>query len=192
MNTPNFQRIFESIGTAYLILDPTPPSFTIVAVTDAYLSATLTTRKDLIGQNLFDAFPDNPEDKDATGVKNLSASLQRVLDRKLPDRMAIQKYDIPISRTEDKGFEVRYWSPINSPILDDAGNVLYIAHHVTDVTEHEQLILKYGGSENSYEDEENVDLSQIERLNKIMVARELRMVELKEQLAECKVKTESD
>lgn len=182
MNTPNFQRIFESLGTNYLILDPTPPKFTIVAVSDAYLSATLTCRDDLIGKDLFVAFPDNPEDKEATGVKNLSASLQRVLEGKKADRMAIQKYDIPISRTEDKGFEIRYWLPMNSPILDEKGDILYIAHHVTDVTDHEELLLKYGGED----DEHNEDHTQADRLSKLMVAREVKMAELKKELAECR------
>jgi hypothetical protein len=39
-------------------------------------------------------FPDNPGDRQATGVRNLAASLQSVLDTKLPNAMADQRYDI--------------------------------------------------------------------------------------------------
>ncbi len=186
MNTPNFQIIFESLGSNYLILDATAPKFTIVAVANGYLAATLTERKDLVGVDLFKAFPDNPADEHATGERNLSASLNRVLELKKPDHMPIQKYDIPISRTEDLGFEERYWLPVNAPIFDESGNITYIAHFVTDVTEHEHLIMLYGGGNGTHPSKGTEGLTQIDRLNKIMVDRELRMVELKKQLAECK------
>ena len=98
--------------------------------------------------------------------------------------MSIQRYDIPASR-EAAGaeFEVRYWIPDNSPILDWKDEVMYIVHHVMDATENEQLIRKYGGAESNEIHEAVKELSQIDRLNKIMVDRELRMVELKKELA---------
>jgi light-regulated signal transduction histidine kinase (bacteriophytochrome) len=46
--------------------------------------------------------------------------------------MAIQKYDIPYP--DGHGFEERYWSPLNSPVMSN-GNLLYIIHQVVDVTE---------------------------------------------------------
>ena len=46
--------------------------------------------------------------------------------------MAIQKYDIPYP--DGHGFEERYWSPLNTPVLND-GKLLYIIHQVNDVTE---------------------------------------------------------
>jgi hypothetical protein len=48
--------------------------------------------------------------------------------------MAVQKYDIPKPEDKGGGFEVRYWRPENSPILDENNNVLYITHCVEDVT----------------------------------------------------------
>jgi hypothetical protein len=70
---------------------------TIVAVSQAYLQATMTRREEILGRHLFDVFPDNPDDATATGVLNLSASLTRVLrvlQHRAPDAMAVQKYDI--------------------------------------------------------------------------------------------------
>ncbi|KPW52713.1 hypothetical protein ALO95_200254 [Pseudomonas syringae pv. antirrhini] len=52
-----------------------------------------------------------------------------------PDRMAITKYDIPRVVGEDAGFEVRYWSSLNTPVLNDRGGVIYIIHQTEDVTE---------------------------------------------------------
>ncbi len=53
--------------------------------------------------------------------------------------MAVQKYDIRRPESEGGGFEVRYWSPVNSPVLDDLRSVRYIVHRVEDVTEFVRL-----------------------------------------------------
>lgn len=189
MNPLNFEKIFEQCGGCYLILNPDTPKFTIVAVNDAYLLATHTNRKDILGFGLFEIFPDDPNDKTADGVMNLRASLGRVLETKKQDFMPIQRYDIPASRTDGKSeFEMRFWIPDNTPILDENGNVLYIVHHVMDATENEQLIRKYGGSHTDEIHETVKQLSQMDRLNKIMFDRELRMVELKKELAVCRAK----
>jgi len=80
---------------------------------------------------MFEAFPDNPDDPQATGVHNLRASLERVLATRAPDTMPVQKYDIP---RPDGSFEERYWSPLNSPLLAEDGSVRYLMHQVEDVT----------------------------------------------------------
>jgi PAS domain-containing protein len=123
--------MFEATPSPYLIL---APDFIIVAVNDAYLHATRRMRDDLIGLHIFDAFPDNPLESAPTGVINLRASLLRVLRTRQPDTMAIQKYDIPVSGSNGIVFEERYWSPVNSPVLNTHGELTCIIHHVADVT----------------------------------------------------------
>jgi len=126
---PDFKSLFESTPGLYLIL---LPDLTIIAVSDSYLNATMTKRETIIGCNLFDIFPDNPDDVTATGVSNLRASLKYVLDNRIAHTMAVQKYDI---RRPDGVFEERYWSPLNKPILNNEKKVAYIIHQVEDVTE---------------------------------------------------------
>jgi signal transduction histidine kinase/ActR/RegA family two-component response regulator len=133
---PDFRALFESAPGLYLVLDS---EFRIVAASDAYLSATMTTREDVLGRGIFDAFPDNPDDAAATGVANLRASLERVRSLRVPDTMAVQKYDIRRPAEEGGGFEVRYWSPRNSPVLDEQKRLAYIIHRVEDVTEYVRL-----------------------------------------------------
>jgi|GEM_PF-1472631 len=123
-----FRALFESLPGACLVLTP---DLTISAVTDAYLQATMTKREDILGKNLFAVFPDNPEEDEPTGTSNLRASLQRVLKNGQPDTMAIQRYDI---RRPDGTFELRYWSPINSPVFGADRTIQYIIHRVEDVT----------------------------------------------------------
>src|SRR5581483_5453404 len=114
------------------------PELRIVAVSDAYLAATMTQRGEIIGKDLFDVFPDNPDDPAATGERNLRASLETVLRTARPDTMAVQKYDIRRPEAEGGGFEERYWSPVNSPVLA-GGKLTHIIHRVEDVTDFVRL-----------------------------------------------------
>jgi PAS domain S-box-containing protein len=123
-----FRKIFESSPDLYLLLSP---GLVIIDASDAYLNATLTKRQDITGHKLFDLFPDNPQDPNANGVTNLSASLSSVLQHKSPHSMPVQKYDIP---APGGIFEERFWKPLNSPVFDENGEIIYIIHKVEDVT----------------------------------------------------------
>lgn len=61
--TPDFRVVFESLPGLYLVLDP---DLRIVAVSDAYAQATMTKREEILGRGIFDVFPDNPADPQAT------------------------------------------------------------------------------------------------------------------------------
>lgn len=128
---PDFRVLFEAVPGLYLVLSG---DFTIVAVSEAYLTATRTVRSEILGRSIFAVFPDNPDDANATGTSNLRASLQRVLATRATDNMAVQKYDIRLPESEGGAFVERYWSPVNSPVLDAAGQVQYLIHRVEDVT----------------------------------------------------------
>ena len=138
MHFYDFTRIFDYTPGIFLVLLPDAPKFTIVAANKARMEATKTTQ-DQIGKGLFEIFPDNPEDLNATGAKNLRQSLEQVIESLKPNTMAVQKYDIPKPLSEGGGFEEKYWSPVNSPVLDENGKILYIIHQVQDVTEYVRL-----------------------------------------------------
>ena len=130
MSEADFQSLFEAVPGLYLVVAPDPPR-TILAASDAYLRATMTKREEILGRGLFDVFPDNPDDPEATGTRNLAASIARAIATRTADTMQIQKYDV---RRPDGGFEERWWSPINTPVYKD-GEVRFIIHRVEDVTE---------------------------------------------------------
>jgi signal transduction histidine kinase len=132
-NEPDYRALFHATPAAFLVVRP--PDFTIIGVNDAYLRATMTERQSIVGRRLFDVFPDNPDDPNATGVRNLRASLERVVAHRRPDRMALQKYDIQRPASEGGGFEIRWWSPVNTPVLDASGDITAIIHSVEDMTE---------------------------------------------------------
>lgn len=123
------RSLFESLPGLYLVLTT---DFHVVAVSDAYLKATMTTREGILDRNLFDIFPENLATTSAEGASQVRASLNRVLKHAAPDTMAIQRYDIP---TADGQFEERYWSPVHSPVFDSNRKIKYIVHRVEEVTD---------------------------------------------------------
>ncbi|MEU4888418.1 MULTISPECIES: ANTAR domain-containing protein [Streptomyces] len=132
----DFEAVFHATASPLLILGT---DLVIRDANRAYAAATFREREELTGLHIFEAFPDNPHDPEADGVRNLSASLRRVLAGKGVDTMKVQKYDVPF-RDSPNGFREKYWSPVNSPVLDEDGQVTGLLHQVEDVTGlHEEL-----------------------------------------------------
>jgi signal transduction histidine kinase len=128
----DYRRWFEESPDILLVLLPDAPRFTMVGATRARLAVTHTTLEQIVGRGLFEVFPDDPNDPEATGTRNLLASLERVLATRAADTMAVQKYDIQVANGE---FVTRHWSPKNIPVLGKDGTIEYIFHRVEDVTE---------------------------------------------------------
>ena len=142
---PDFRALFEAAPGLCLVLraDDTP-RFTIVAASDAYLQATLTSREGpsgIIGRGLFEVFPDPPDDPHATGERNLRASLERAKSTGAPDAMPVQRYAIC---RPDGTWEERFWLPLNTPVVDQgSGRVTHLLHQVEDVTAAVQLAAEH-------------------------------------------------
>ncbi|MGQ0572722.1 MAG: ATP-binding protein [Pseudonocardia sp.] len=132
--TLDHRRLFEASPSPYLVLDA---DLTIVAVNPAYAEATMLHPDAVLGRTMFEVFPDNPHDPSADGVRNLRRSLETVLRTGVRDAMAVQRYDI---RESDGEFVERWWSPVNTPVVDD-GRVTHIIHRVQDVTD----LVHHGG-----------------------------------------------
>ncbi|MFE1177069.1 PP2C family protein-serine/threonine phosphatase [Streptomyces sp. NPDC058773] len=126
----DYAAVFQALPGAVLLLTP---EFEIADANEALLRRAGRERHQLIGRVLFDVFPDNPGDPDATGTRNLRASLERVLATGAPDTMALQRYDVEAPGRPGV-FEERYWSPVNAPVLDADGRVRLIVHRVEEVT----------------------------------------------------------
>jgi hypothetical protein len=122
---------FEAADSPYLIVDR---KLRICAVNPAYETATAYPRTVLLGEQLFDVFPDNPRLPDADGVANLSASLETVFRTGGRDRMSLQRYDVR-DRHAPERFVRKLWRPVNSPISDERGRTVAVLHHVEDVTD---------------------------------------------------------
>lgn len=130
----DYRQLFESLPGLHLIILPDAPRYTIVAASDAYIHRTKTKREEILGKGLSEIFHDTPDHAKSSGVLNLTYSLNQVIKTKAPDSMPVQRYDVRKPDHEGGGFEERYWSPVNSPILGKDGSVSFIIHRVEDVT----------------------------------------------------------
>jgi len=129
---PDFRALFENAPGIFLVLDP---GLNIVAVSDAYCRATMTLRDEIVGQHVFDVFPENSNDRGADGVSHVRASFLSVLEHRRPHQAQILKFDIPRPPGDGGGFEQRFWSILNTPVLGADGYVRWIINSVEDVTE---------------------------------------------------------
>jgi two-component system cell cycle sensor histidine kinase/response regulator CckA len=153
----SYRSLFRCSPSLLLVLEPS--QFLIVEVTEAYLRATMTSRDLIVGRCIFDVFPDNPDDTASDGARNLRASLERVRQTGKEDAMAVQRYPIHRPASQGGGFEERFWSPVNAPVLDDDGTVAFIIHRVEDVTPY----VRARGSASSLRDVDVMEADTIAR-----------------------------
>ncbi|KPI33630.1 putative PAS/PAC sensor protein [Actinobacteria bacterium OV450] len=126
----NYAAVFGALPGMVALLTP---DLKYADVNDDFTRLTGRTREQLVGRYLFDVFPDNPNDASATGVRNLKASLERVLTTGERDTMALQRYDVESAERPGQ-WEERYWSPVNAPVVDADGRVVLLVHRVEEVT----------------------------------------------------------
>lgn len=125
-----FRDLIENAPLPYMVIDPRP-GLHIVDINDAYASATLTQRRKVSGEKLFEVFPDNPDDPTADGVGNLFESIQRAAQSGREHTMAVQRYDVVQS---NGSFLEKHWRPVNIPMFDESGRLVFVLHYAIDVT----------------------------------------------------------
>ncbi|MFD5771715.1 PP2C family protein-serine/threonine phosphatase [Streptomyces fungicidicus] len=127
----DYAAVYQALPGMVALLTP---ELIYADVNEAFVRGSGRSREDLLGRYLFDVFPDNPNDPEATGAHHLRASLLRVLSTGERDTMAVQRYDV--ESPEHSGvWEERYWSPVNTPVRGPDGRIGLIVHRVEEVTE---------------------------------------------------------
>lgn len=133
IHKPNFQRIFEQSPVNYVVVDNND---NIVAATDGYLSMTMRTRDELIGHNIFAAFPDNPEDPEAKGTEKLRSGIEQARHTGHAEWLpGAVRYPLARPAEQGGGYDERWFRALNAPIFNDAGEVAYVIHGNEDVTD---------------------------------------------------------
>ncbi|MFJ9134169.1 PP2C family protein-serine/threonine phosphatase [Streptomyces sp. NPDC102256] len=127
----DYAGVFHALPGMVALLTP---ELVYVDANDDYLNSSGRSREQLVGRYLFDVFPDRPDDPASDGVRNLEASLRRVVETGQRDTMALQRYDVE-SLERPGVWQERYWSPVNAPLLDEDGTVVLLVHRVEEVTE---------------------------------------------------------
>jgi signal transduction histidine kinase len=163
------RRILEALPGCYLILRPSD-SFTILFATKEYLTVTNST-PEIFGRPLFDVFPDNPTNRNADGVKNLTASLHEVIRTGKSHRMATQRYDTRKPGTDR--YEIRYWNPLNTPVYDKERNLKAIIHTVEEVTDRVLLRQQLSLRDEALQQHITDAISTTQEIERMEISREL-------------------
>ena len=126
--TLDFKSLLDNSPNSYVALDR---DLTIVWANREYLKVTMRRLDDIVGRNLFEAYPSEGE-----SYRQLRASFDRVLETGGPDEIAHIRYDIPDERGS---FDTHYWSATHTPLVNGKGEVELILQHTVDITEVEEL-----------------------------------------------------
>ena len=154
-NGLNFQVLFEAMPGSFLVLKPDTPRYTILGASNTYLKTTRTERNKIYGCSLFDVFPDRQNGNPSDTTNNLRRSLDLTLQNKIPDSLILQKYHLQRPVSEGGGCEERYWNQLNTPVLNENQEVIYVIHRLEDVTE-------FIGSQNKDIEEVNTGRAEIQ------------------------------
>ena len=122
----DFRVLFQAAPAPLLLL--APPDFRVIAANDALLRASGASAQNLLGSPAFELVASWPNHVEVE--QQLRASLARVLERRVPDTLPIV-----VQRRRTAGRSQRFWSIINTPVLDPQGNVALVIHRCEDVTE---------------------------------------------------------
>jgi PAS domain S-box-containing protein len=130
MAAPDYKQLFEASPGASVVLDR---DFRIVAVSDAFVRATLTKRDEILGRGIFEVFPSDPDHGD--GEPLVRKLLERVVKEGRREALEVQRYDIARPQAQGGGFERRYWTAEFHPITGRGGEVTHVYCAVEDVTD---------------------------------------------------------
>jgi len=144
----DYEAIYRQLPIPVLLLTP---EFAIADANLAFLRTAGRTREELLGRDLFDAFPEDPSDPRATGVRNSIASLRRVLATGQPDAMEFQKYDVEVPGSQG-AYAKHYWSGVNAPAFGPDGRIMLITHCGEDVTDRMRRFMAVLEAEGNYQD----------------------------------------
>lgn len=126
----DFQEFFKASSYS-LILKANAPYFTILAVSDLYLSVVYKKREDLLGKNLFEVFPDN--ENNPAGKLSALDSMQNVIATKIAGSLPAYTYEILNENTGKR--ETHTYSNKTEPLFDDNNNVAYLRNTTAIITD---------------------------------------------------------
>lgn len=134
MTIKEFQSVFDNLPGMYLLLQPDAPVYTIISANKAYIQATFTRKEHIVGKPVFTVFPDTPGIDTKESQQLLLNLFDEAIRLKQTNQVNELRYDIPLNDGTNN-FLQRYWRVINTPVLDEAGNVIQIINSVEDISD---------------------------------------------------------
>ena len=136
MNTKSvdFEKAFEALIGINILIDTDTPIYTVLAVTEGLLNiqSEVFTREEIIHKPFFEAFPQSVQVMSLAGQEKIRSSFEFVISKKKSHTLDVQRYEVP---NKTGGYNERWWSVVNKPVLSEDGNVLYIVQSSVEITE---------------------------------------------------------
>ena len=127
----DFEKLFNILPERYFIVSAVEP-YTFLTANTAYCELTKKSLSELVGNELFDIFPDTSPRAVKTGKGELQLSIENCIITKKPDHMGIIRYDL----ADEKGkYHVRYWQATHYPLIGEDGDVYAVLQSTTEVTD---------------------------------------------------------
>ncbi len=126
----NRAQAFQASEAPLLVLDT---DLVIQDVNPAFVKVTERTPAEMLGTYMFEAFPENPAEPEATSAADISAFFERVFREDRRDYMPLHRYDIA-SGDSPPAFTRRFWTSVATPLRDETGHLIGALHHAEDVT----------------------------------------------------------
>jgi PAS domain S-box-containing protein len=128
----NFNSIFQSSHTPYILVNANLPDYTVAEVNQAFLTATKRTRESLLGKPVFEVFAANPDGSGDGVFDKIRSAFDTVIKTQQPVEIPAHRYDTVDPET-GKYREI-YWISKIVPILNDKGVPTHILHSPIDVS----------------------------------------------------------
>lgn len=125
-------NIFQALPGSFLVMLP-DACYTIIDISHALLTTSGRPRSEVVGQGLFDIFPQGPEGHVDSHALTLKKALDIVVRTKARHAMPLQRYDVP--QAGGTPSVKKFWLPVLFPVLSANGELEAIIERVQDVTE---------------------------------------------------------
>lgn len=112
-NEPDFKAPFQASSYPYLLVPA--PGLTIIGANEAYLRSVGKTAQEILGEHIFNAFPENSDDPQYTNVEEVRSSIERAIATKLPDTTPFLRYAVPQETPEGRVLREINWSAVHTP-----------------------------------------------------------------------------
>src|SRR5262249_51203096 len=104
----------------------------IRGLNDSYEVISMRQRDEMLGEFVYDVFPDDPSDSQANGSSRLAASVESAMRANGIDTMPIVRYDITDPKDPDV-FRPKLWT-CNNTAVDDGEQTIGVLHQVAEIT----------------------------------------------------------
>lgn len=134
----DYRAVFQAIPVPLALLGP---DLVVLDANRDFLDVTGRNREDVLGRQIFQAFPVNPAIRDPDGQRNLRSSLEAVAATGVRDHMGTNRYDIEVQGHPGE-FEERYWAVTNAPVVGPDGEAILIINKAEEITHIIRQVLK--------------------------------------------------